>query len=369
MMELIEGKKAKENTSFPKNMRQIGEPGEGKKVFIEDYAYTFLRQFAEENLTCVRTAVLVGKTEESAVYIQGALEVDMDQDIKNWFTHEHWRSIFQEVQNCFDGWEVLGWYMSNPGFPAVLTDEIRSVHMRNFAAKDYVFFQSDMIDNEEVFYISAGNGLRPLSGYYIYYEKNERMQNYISQRKGGMGIETEGVLRDRAATRFRNVMQEKKEHGSQKKLVAFLYTISTFLIMIVLVIGITMVNNYERMTDVESAIYLLSESLEEESEASSDKIETLEETQAVQELEILQPMEGTDASEGIEKAEEQEESVQPVMSPAVEEPEAYQIRKGDTLLQISRTRYGTEDMVKTICEINALENGDKIYVGQTILLP
>ncbi len=398
MMEMIEGKKAKEDRAFPKNIRQIGEPGEGKKVFIEDYAYTFLRQFAEENLTCMRTAILIGKVDESGVYIQGALDMDMGQDTKNWFTHEHWRNIFQEVQGWFEGWEVVGWCMANPGFPAVLTDELRNLHMRNFAAADYVFFQIDIIDNEEVFYISTGNGLVPLCGYYIYYEKNEWMQAYISQRKGGVGIEPEGMLRDRAATRFRNVMQEKKEHGSQKKVMAFLYTASTFLVMIILVIGITMVNNYDRMSDMESVIYQISESLdEEEQDAAPDKpdaLEEAEESEVMQEPEEMQEsiepdkvelsgeQEKPESSELLESAvieenqqalaeepEEPEEVVQPVMSQAVEEPESYQVQKGDTLLEISRVRYGTEDMVNKICEINALEDGDKIYVGQTILLP
>ena len=398
MMELIEGKKAKEDKIFPKNVRQIGEPGEGKKVFIEDYAYTFLRQFAEENLTCVRTAILIGKVDESGVYIQGAMEMDMGQDTKNWFTHDHWRNIFQEVQGWFEGWEVVGWYMANPGFPAVLTDELQNLHMRNFAAADYVFFQMDIVDSEEVFYISTGNGMVPLCGYYIYYEKNECMQTYISQRKGGVGIEPEGILKDRAAARFRNVMQEKKEQGSQKKVMAFLYTACTFLVMVILVIGITMVNNYDRMSDMESAIYQISESLDGEGgrlqqevpaeektpeEPSEQEEAILSEEQelveaAVEEENHQKPEEEQEQEEQPEEEqpeeeqpeeEQPEEEIQPVMSQAVEQPEPYQIQKGDTLLEISRIRYGTENMVKKICEINALEDGDKIYVGQTILLP
>ena len=70
-----------------------------------------------------------------------------------------------------------------------------------------------------------------------------------------------------------------------------------------------------------------------------------------------------------EETQEQEEETQEVISQAVREPERYQIQKGDTLLEISRLRYGTDEMVKKICEINGLEDGDKIYVGEIILLP
>ena len=38
-----------DNGSMPKNMRQIGEPGTGIRILVEDYAYTYLCQLAREN--------------------------------------------------------------------------------------------------------------------------------------------------------------------------------------------------------------------------------------------------------------------------------------------------------------------------------
>ena len=52
-----------------------------------------------------------------------------------------------------------------------------------------------------------------------------------------------------------------------------------------------------------------------------------------------------------------------------EQPEQYEVQQGDTLLEISRRKYGTDQMVKEICAANGLEDSDKIYVGQTIVLP
>lgn len=57
------------------------------------------------------------------------------------------------------------------------------------------------------------------------------------------------------------------------------------------------------------------------------------------------------------------------MSQAVQEPESYMVQAGDTLLEICRDRYGNEDMVAQVCELNQLDDGDKIYEGQVILLP
>ena len=71
------------------------------------------------------------------------------------------------------------------------------------------------------------------------------------------------------------------------------------------------------------------------------------------------------------------EPVPPVVNPGdkdepgeePEQPEQYEVQQGDTLLEISRRKYGTDQMVKEICAANGLEDSDKIYVGQTIVLP
>lgn len=219
-MEQTERRGTKEEWKLPKNVRQIGEPGagSGRKILIEDYVYTYLHQMAESNLTCMKTAVLVGRIErEAAIYIQGAVEADMGQEQRKWFSHEHWSEIFREIRTWFEGQEVVGWYMANPGFPPVLTEELKKIHMQNFSGHAQLFFQTDVLDKEEIFYMRREGSLSPVSGYYIYYEKNDRMQAYMSRKKGGAGIEPEGMLKDRAAARFRNVMQEKRNRACKRR--------------------------------------------------------------------------------------------------------------------------------------------------------
>ncbi len=401
-MERIEDKDARERWKLPKNVRQIGEPGTGMKILIEDYVYTFLHQMAESNLTCMKTAVLLGRVEKgAAVYIQGAVETDMGQEIRDWFSHEAWREIFQDIKSWFEGEEVVGWYMANPGFPPVLTEELKSLHMRNFSGEDHVFFQTDVLDREEVFYICKDRGLAPACGYYIYYEKNSPMQEYMSFKKGGASIEPEGVQRDRTAARFRNVMQEKREQNTQRKMLALLYTSCMFLVLVILVIGVTLVNNYDRMANMENALHQISESLEGEEvpedagevsvEAAMEEenrlaaAETKEEEKAPEETpeepvgeETPEEPVGEETPEApaeepepVQTAEEPEapEETKEVISQEVREPERYQVQVGDTLLEICRLRYGNDGMVREICELNGLEDGDKIYVGETILLP
>lgn len=391
MMELAESKNTKEKWELPKNIRQIGEPGQEIKVFVEDYVSIYLHDLAKANLTCIKTALLTGKVQEgNRIYIQGALEIDMGQEIKEWFSSEHWRTIFQLLEKWFQGQEVLGWFLANPGFPPTLTEDVRHLHQKHFSAKQHILFQMDILENEEVFYAYGEEGLAPLSGYYIYYEKNDQMQAYRSQMRHGQGIEREGVLKDRATTRFRNVMQEKKEQTVQKKTMALLYTSCSFLLMVVFVIGITLVNHYDRMEEMEDELHQISASIIDNATKVEDEpieIEKVEEEKDIQEeAEIVEETieetaqevpeeiseEDTQATQKVEEVVEQEEEVQEaeeVLSQTVQETQPYYIQPGDTLIKICRERYGDEEMVKKICELNQLENGDKIYIGEMILLP
>ena len=47
----------------------------------------------------------------------------------------------------------------------------------------------------------------------------------------------------------------------------------------------------------------------------------------------------------------------------------YIVRKGDTLLSISKKIYGTDENISSICKMNGLKENDFIYVGQKLILP
>ena len=46
-----------------KNVRQIGEIENTKKVYIEDYVYTYLQHLTADNIDTTKTAILLGRTE------------------------------------------------------------------------------------------------------------------------------------------------------------------------------------------------------------------------------------------------------------------------------------------------------------------
>ena len=178
---------------------------------------------------------------------------------------------------------------------------------------------------------------------------------------------------------------EKKEQNSQKKMLTFLYTASTFLVLVILVIGVTMMNNYDRMTNMETAIHQISQTLDQEStEQNQDTLEqqATEENQealanqeaagiAAEELGDARSNEDAAEAAGDEDTEEDltEDPENTSSGENATEPQSYEVRKGDTLLGICRNWYGDETKVGEICALNGLDDGDHIYAGQILLLP
>ena len=68
MIEIVYKENAKEAGSgrkldLPKNVRQIGEPEENRKIYIEDYVVTYLKKMAKEAALNSRAAILLGNSE------------------------------------------------------------------------------------------------------------------------------------------------------------------------------------------------------------------------------------------------------------------------------------------------------------------
>ena len=157
-----------ENGNKPKNVRQIGEPGTGVRILVEDYAYTYLCQLARENLTGMSTVILFGKSrEDQDVWIQGAMGIDMGQEISRWFSGENWRAIFETMKTWFEDLEIVGWGLLNPGFPPVLTEELTAIHNRHFPGKYQVEYERDLAD-----YVYEREKLVALSGKKYHGKKN-----------------------------------------------------------------------------------------------------------------------------------------------------------------------------------------------------
>lgn len=412
MIEFVYKEKAKEEgperkLDLPKNVRQIGEPEENRKIYIEDYVITYLKRFAKEEPLGSRIAVLLGDSERMGgipyLFIRSAVALKELEYSEGGipFTDEVWAEVYSAVKEYFPAQDILGWFLSVPGYPMELDPGLARIHVNCFGGVDKVLLAAEPTDGDEDFFAYENGRLTRQKGYYIFYEKNEAMQRFMIDTGDGESIDEKEQFEDRAIKSFRAIVQEKKDISGQKRVMTFLYTASTFLVMVVLVIGITLINNYEKMEGLEMALSDISRTLEsqeaEEALAETENVDAgptaAEPTVAEPAAAEVQPAEeaeqeaaekpeqeaagefeqgsGEESGQEEPKAAEQEEPQQEAQEAAAEDaiPEIYTVQKGDTLLGISRRIYGRDDQIDAICSLNGIDDSDRILAGQKLLLP
>ena len=184
------------------------------------------------------------------------------------FTDEVWAEVYSTIKEYFPAQDILGWFLSVPGYPMELDPGLAKIHVNYFGGVDKVLMVAEPTDGDEDFFAYENGRLTRQKGYYIFYERNEAMQRYMIDTGDGESIDDREQFEDRAIKSFRAIVQEKKDLSGQKRVMTFLYTASTFLVMVVLVIGITLINNYEKMEGLEMALSDISRALENQEAAA-----------------------------------------------------------------------------------------------------
>lgn len=401
---------------IPKNVRQIGQIGSNKRIYIEDYVMTYARKI--EGM-----AVLLGRQEYEEgnvlIYISGAVGVkEVAYGYPTLLTNEDWSEIYEDVKKHFMDYEIVGWLLVRKDVILEIDEDVRRIHQENFKGEDKILFLFDKGEGEESFYLSNAQGeLKKQTGYYIYYEKNEPMQNYMIEKNQGEKVEDN--FKDEAMEKVREIVSSKEAPERDKKVINLMYGASTLLAAVVLVIGATMLDNYDKMKNMEETLNTISSNLEEgEKAASNNGMEVEKITGNTQEEEKETPQkvnptgqgeltdndtgkqelgdnsqkekeassdaeteEGTsDNKQKKEEKEEKDRQSQESKTDKKNETEqdketaakgkgSYVVKKGDTLASISMTFYQTMNYVEKIQELNEIDDSDKIYEGQTLLLP
>jgi hypothetical protein len=346
---------------LPKNIRQIGMPDGNRRIYIEDYVMTYLKQLANPNSTYARGAILVGECvkgeQAEVIFVSGALaaqnlELDLEQTS---FDGETWSYIYQEVKTHFPDLEVVGWFLSRMGFSTEVNDMIVQLHMDNFAGPDKVLFIMDSLEGEEAFYLAEGEGLRRQSGYYIYYARNEAMQTFMiasqderkPQQEDSVEQKDEAVLRN-----YKKIMEERAKNAKIERMNKRLSGACSVLTIAVLALGIAVLSNYrmlEKMQEqmVDYGIIALNE--EQSSEQISKDV--------------------TGKTENTQQTSPKKSDSETLTETAASFPRYYTVQNGDTLSSISFKMYNSVGYVAELMEANELGEADDIHEGDCILIP
>lgn len=377
MIELIyneeENSVENEKLAEPKNIRQIGEPREYKKIFVEDYVHTFLAQ------CCVNAAVLLGKSKRSGgkryFYVTGAVATEgvEEKQGKYQFLDPIWNNVYEEIDKFFPEQEVMGWYLACPGLVMSKLAVLEETHRTYFSGADKILFFRDTVEGENCFYGFDGNRFTRQSGYYIYYEKNDEMREYILSRKEE---EQDGGSKERpdiAMANFRKILREKTEKNERRKkrVVSYGKKVSIALIAFVLFVSVKNRIEPEMFADHQVGNRLA----EEMSEALSEQVIIEELPGEIEEETKKEELPVTEIQEEVETTPLEEETIEETEKKVTEEAasteahKSYEVQPGDTLSLISRKIYGSDEKIEEILKLNEISDGDYIQAGEIILLP
>lgn len=361
----------------PKNIKQIGEVSSDKKIYIEDYAFTYINSIAYNNPSDSQAGVLLGENQtdgdEKCVFIKGIIKAKLGTEVEEkgvFFNESVWNGIYSDVEKYFPDLAVVGWFAAIPEVTPERMMKLKKIHLDNFAGTMKTFYLIDTVEKEENFYLYENGELKKQKGYVCFYERNYEMQEYMLERRERKSSE-DGP--DKVMKSIRNIIREKEELHEQKKNARFMYGVSTFMVIVILVIGINLMNNYQKMKKFDKSISSLMVQM------SGNDTATQEEVVPVNKLEGgVYPTEAETTSQTAGTGAVSTENVtvtaaQPVeeqtVAATVNEVKTYTVKAGDTIMGICKKYYGDTSKCNEVIAYNNIKDENFLYIGQQIKLP
>lgn len=361
----------------PKNIKQIGEVSSDKKIYIEDYAFTYINSIAYNNPSDSQAGVLLGENQtdgdEKCVFIKGIIKAKLGTEVEEkgvYFNESVWNGIYSDVEKYFPDLAVVGWFAAIPEVTPERMMKLKKIHLDNFAGTMKTFYLIDTVEKEENFYLYENGELKKQKGYVCFYERNYEMQEYMLERRERNSSE-DGP--DKVMKSIRNIIREKEELHEQKKNARFMYGVSTFMVIVILVIGINLMNNYQKMKKFDKSISSLMVQM------SGNDTATQEEVVPVNKLEGgVYPTEAETTSQTAGTGAVSTENVtvtaaQPVeeqtVAATVNEVKTYTVKAGDTIMGICKKYYGDTSKCNEVIAYNNIKDENFLYIGQQIKLP
>lgn len=385
----------------PKNIKQIGDVSSDKKIYIEDYAFTYINSIAYNSPQEEQAGVLLGELakegNERCVFVKGVIKAALGDtsDTGIYFNENIWNKIYSDTEKYFPDLSVVGWFAVMPEVTDERMARLKKLHLDNFAGNMKTLYLVDTVEKEEHFYLYENGTLKRQKGYVCFYERNYEMQEYMLERSEKKSCED--ASDDRVIRNIRNVIREKEELKEQRKSGSFMYGVSAFLVVVIIVIGINLMNNYEKMRRLNQSVDNLMNQLEgnerggqdgddngvHDSEASGDisvdgdaikvnrlsgDVYPLEENSTSDKTERETVSDNNAASETTQAISESETDAS-VSSVKIDSYSMYTVKQGDTLMGICKRYYGTTTKYQEVMQYNGLDDRDMLYIGQQIKLP
>lgn len=290
MIEIIHQEQTEEKVQreLPREIKQIGSPDAGERIYVEDTVYRRMHPHGggEE-----KTAyVLLGKFENcmgrECTFVEGVIplnEILFDRDIPVWDDHT-WAYIYKQLKPEHDPFVIVGWALDIKGQLPNMTAHLEALHQRNFGGKRQILFLMDSLECEEAVYGSRNGHLYRRDGFYIYYqhrqapEENDlwkkeekefyREMNAEGEEKPNPAVSVSAGEREVVADMakmpeneegtggYRGLYRRRAQQdaGRQEKQERPAYAATVLLGAVVCVLGVTAYLNHEKMVDMEQTL-------------------------------------------------------------------------------------------------------------------
>jgi LysM repeat protein len=385
----------------PKNIKQIGDVSSDKKIYIEDYAFTYINSIAYNSPQEEQAGVLLGELakegNERCVFVKGVIKAALGDtsDTGIYFNENIWNKIYSDTEKYFPDLSVVGWFAVMPEVTDERMARLKKLHLDNFAGNMKTLYLVDTVEKEEHFYLYENGTLKRQKGYVCFYERNYEMQEYMLERSEKKSCED--ASDHRVIRNIRNVIREKEELKEQRKSGSFMYGVSAFLVVVIIVIGINLMNNYEKMRRLNQSVDNLMNQLEGNERGGQDGDDNgVHDSEASGDISVdgnaikvnrlsgdVYPLEENSTSDKTERETETDNKAASETTQAISESETdasvssvktdsysmYTVKQGDTLMGICKRYYGTTTKYQEVMQYNGLDDSDMLYIGQQIKLP
>lgn len=398
MIEIIQDERQKASGKREQlhNIRQVGSPGGRVEIYLEDYVHTYLKNSQREQAASI--GVLLGKREEDqdqvSLFISGAVGLESEESSSGkMMQKETWEQLYKVMRQYFPDLVVMGWYQIEQKQNYMVSQEEAWISQNYFKGPDHLRYLAEWEPGEESFYLWQNGELVKKNGYYIYYEKNPQMQEYMVQnQKPKHWVEKEpiperqkGKLPKDGLESYRREYQKRTQHGANSRWRSVSNLIAGTMAIGAVLLGVTMLNSVEKLQQVEQTLAGILQQQDNPDIWAGQAIQTRDEEQDAQQgtkEDVQKEKVGSGDNskkdireDDIVEVEKVSGEIEPEKKKKKGEPteqnkqQFYEVQKGDSLDKICEKLYHSTEQKQKICQINQIQNADQLKIGQKIQLP
>ena len=146
------------------SVRPMGDTDCDYVIYLEDYVYTYIYQYANTDLSCEHSAAIVGEyyPDSREMIICGIMPIDKDKLAApdEWINEEVVKTLQEEKEQYFQDARILGWLHMQPGYGTMLTMKEVKAHREVFDKEGTLLLLVDPINKIETFYVYEDDTLK-----------------------------------------------------------------------------------------------------------------------------------------------------------------------------------------------------------------